>query len=97
MEEPIGTIYCAAQDAAEELDLRLLRCALDGIAGEIVALDAHLDTVNIRLEALPEDRSLLMIRVGVFGSKNKSVVLFSQILEQWAGQGNAASKDDCYR
>ncbi len=95
--EPISTVYYAARDAAQELDLRMLRCDLDGIAAEIVALDAHLETVYIRLEALPESRSLVMIRVGMFGSKNKSIVLFSQIMEQLAGQENPVSRNSCYR
>ncbi|MGE5295796.1 MAG: DUF3568 family protein [Solirubrobacterales bacterium] len=82
LDEPISTAYAAARDAAGEFDLRTLRCDLDGISAEIVALDAQVETVYIRLEALPESRSLLTIRVGLFGSKNKSIVLFSKIMEE---------------
>lgn len=97
LDEPIATMYAAARDAARELDLRTQRCDLDGIAAEILALDAHLETVTIRLEALPESRSLLTIRVGLFGNRNKSVVLFSEIMEQLVGRERAVSKDAYYR
>jgi hypothetical protein len=93
MDAPISTVYYAAKDAAEELDLDLLRCDVDGIAGEIIGLDANRDNVDIHLEALPESRSLLAIRIGVFGSVNKSEVLFSRIGEELSGQENAISRD----
>jgi hypothetical protein len=96
LDEPIATTYAAARDAARELDLRALRCGLDGIAAEVIALDAHLETVYIRLEALPESRSLLTIRVGMFGSRNKSIVLFSEIMAQLAGRETAVSSDAYY-
>lgn len=81
LEQPIWMVYDAARDAVDEFELKLLRAHLNGIAAEVVALDAHLDTVNIRLEALPEVGSVLTIRVGTFGNKNKSIVLFAQIME----------------
>lgn len=92
LEQPISTVYYAARDATDNLDLRLLRCDLNGISAEIVALDAHLETVTIRLEALPEFRSLLTIRIGLFGDENKSVVLFSEIMDHLAGREGAFSK-----
>jgi len=93
IDAPVSTVFYAAKDAAEELDLELLRCALDGLAGEIIALDANRDDVDIHLEALPESRSLLAIRIGVFGSVNKSEVLFSRIGEELSGQENAVCRD----
>ena len=77
----------------DELDLRVLRDKLDGIAAEIQALDAHFETVTVRLEALPEARTLLTIRVGLFGDKNKSVVLFERIMGNLAQRENTFSKD----
>lgn len=84
LNRPIAEVYYAARDAAEDLDLRPLRCGLDGIAAEVVALDAHCDRVDIRVGALPESRSLLAIRVGFLGDMNKSAVLFSEIMERLA-------------
>jgi hypothetical protein len=80
LKEGIATVHKAAREAVDCLDLKVQRDALDGIAAEILALDAHFDNVEIRLETLPESGTLLMIRVGFFGDKNKSVVLFERIM-----------------
>jgi len=77
----VGTVYAAARRAAAELDLRVMRAAEDGISGEIRAYNAQRDQVEIRLGAMPEDRTLLRIIVGPFGDKNKSLVLFEHILK----------------
>jgi len=83
---PIGEVYAAARRATCELRLRPMRAAEDGISGEITAFDAQRDTVEIRLGALPEGRTVMSIRVGVFGDKNKSVVLLERILENLGQQ-----------
>jgi len=77
----VGTVYAAARRAAAELDLRVMRAAEDGISGEIRAYNAQRDQVEIRLGAMPEDRTLLAINVGPFGYKKKSLVLFEHIME----------------
>jgi hypothetical protein len=76
----IGPVYAAAEKAVQELHLRLMRQAEDGISAEIRAIDSHYQTVDIRLAALPQGRTLLTIRVGVIGDKDKSIVLFEQIM-----------------
>jgi hypothetical protein len=63
------------------LDLKVMRAAEDGISGEIRAYNAQRDQVEIRLGAMPEDRTVLRINVGAFGDKNKSLVLFQHILK----------------
>jgi hypothetical protein len=77
----IGTVYAAARRAADELKLKVMRAAEDGISGEIRAYDAQRDQVEIRLGAMPEGRTLLTINIGAFGDKNKSIVLFEHILD----------------
>jgi hypothetical protein len=100
----VGTVYAAARKAADELDLRVMRAAQDGISGEIRAYNAQRDQVEIRLGAMPEDRTLLRITVGPFGDKKKSLVLFESIMKNlsraeqlaaaralpWGGQAVAA-------
>lgn len=88
----IGDVYPAARAAVDALDLRVLRDKLDGIAAEIRALDAHFDNVDVKLEAMPEARTLLTIRVGLFGNKNKSVVLFDQIVQNLAQREETFTK-----
>jgi len=91
LDVPIGTVYAAARRATAELRLRSMRAAEDGISGEIAALDAHRDSVCVDLGALPENRTLLTIRVGVFGDKNKSIVLFERILANLSQEERAAA------
>lgn len=88
----IDDVYPAACATVDELDLRVLRDTLDGIAAEILALDAHFETVTVRLAALPEARTLLTIRIGLFGDKNKSIVLFSQIVRNLGQREDAFTK-----
>jgi hypothetical protein len=80
LEVPIGPVYVAARKAAAGLHLRVARAAEDGISGEIRATNAHYDMVEIELGALPQERTALRIRVGPFGDRNKSLVLFDRIM-----------------
>jgi len=91
LDAPIGAVYAAAKRATSELRLRSMRAAEDGISGEITALNARHDTVNIELGALPENRTQVAIRVGVFGDKNKAIVLFERILENMSQEGRSAA------
>jgi hypothetical protein len=77
----IPVVYAAARRATSDLHLRVTRAAHDGISGEIRAIDAQRDCVDVCLGALPEGRTVLKIRVGVFGDKNKSIVFFEQIMK----------------
>jgi len=77
----IGTVYAAARRAARELDLRTMRAAEDGISAEIRAVNAQYNQVEIRLGALPEGRTQVAIHIGPFGDKNKSIVVFEQIMD----------------
>ncbi len=77
----VATVYAAARRAATELDLKVMHAAQDGISGEIRAYDAQREQVEIRLGAMPEDRTLLAITVGPFGDKKTSLVLFEYIVK----------------
>jgi len=87
----IGTVYDAAREAARELRLRMVRAAEDGISGEIRAVNAQHDLVDIELGALPQQRTLLAIRIGAFGDRNKSIVLFEQILQNLSEEDRVAA------
>jgi hypothetical protein len=81
IELEIGAVYAATRRAAADLHLRVTRAAQDGISGEIRATDAQRDMVEICLGALPGNRTALSIRVGPFGDKHKSIVVFERIME----------------
>jgi hypothetical protein len=90
LDRPIGEVYQAARATARALDLEILRQDQDGISAEIVALDAQRDQVDIKLGALPGSRTELYIQIGLWGDKNKSIVLFESILARSGGPGPAA-------
>ncbi|MBN1362260.1 MAG: DUF3568 family protein [Sedimentisphaerales bacterium] len=79
---PIDQVYEAAQEALEELELKVLGAERDGIAAELVSRDAQDEQVSIRLEAMPGGRTQLHISVAMFGDKNKSVVLLRRIKDK---------------
>jgi len=90
----IGTVYAAARKATLDFRLKAVRAAEDGISGEIRAWDAQSDLVEVRLGALPENRTLLTIRVGTFGDRNKSLVLFERIMENLSEAHQVAAAPD---
>lgn len=51
------------------------------VAKEVVEVLELEEIVEIRLEELSQFRTLLVIRVDTFGDKNKSNVIFNQIVE----------------
>ena len=87
----IGTVYAAAKCAAFDLRLRVMCVAEDGISGQIRAIDAQRDWVDIQVGALPEDRTRLTISVGVFGDKKKSIVVFEHIMANLSEMQQAAA------
>jgi hypothetical protein len=87
----IGTVYAAARRAMSELKLEAMRAAQDGLSGEIRAHNAHLDSVDVRVGAMPAGRTMLTIRIGLFGDRDKSFVLFERIMANLSEQERAAA------
>ncbi len=82
LDYPLDVAYLAAKEALTELDLVILQDEQDDLAGQLLARDAHDELITIELEALPRSRTQMKIRVGSFGDKNKSSVVFNQIMEK---------------
>jgi hypothetical protein len=78
----IGTVYAAAKRAAVDLRLKVARTAQDGISGEIRATNAQHESVEICLGAVPENRTIVTIRVGPYGDRKKSIVIFERMMEE---------------
>jgi hypothetical protein len=91
LDRPIADVYQAAQQAVCELGLDVYLRAQDGISAGIVAVDAQAEQVEIWLGALPGSRTELCIRIGLWGDKNKSIVLFESILARPAESVSAAA------
>lgn len=78
---PLERTYTATTKALSDLELGSWYDRHDDIAAEIIARDAQGDVVTINLEALPESRTQVKIRISRFGDKNKSQVVFNHIME----------------
>jgi hypothetical protein len=78
---PVATVYQASKKAAIQLELPVLFEEQDNVAALIVARDAQDENIKIELEALPGSRTIMTIRVGILGDKNKTNVIFSKIVE----------------
>jgi hypothetical protein len=81
LDYPLNLAFPAAKQALRELDVTILVDEQDDLAGQLLARDAHDETITIELEALPRSRTQMKIRVGSFGDKNKSSVIFTRIME----------------
>lgn len=77
----IDDVSRAARQAVGTLDLKVLRHAQDGVAAEIFTVDAQRDHITIDLEAAPQRQTVLEIRAGSLGDKNKSMVIFGEIMD----------------
>jgi len=82
VDRSIWEVHEAAQEAVEDLELRVIYKGVDGLAGAIRAVDARFENVDVQLGALPRSRTLLTIQIGLFGDKDKSIVLFEHIMAQ---------------
>jgi len=81
LDYPIDEVFRAASEAARQLELNVMREDHDGVAGEVLAMDAQREHITIDLEALPGSQTVMHIRVDVFGDRNKSEVVFEQIVK----------------
>lgn len=87
LDYPIEATYQAAEKAMEQLELAVLTGEHDEVAGEILARDAHDDTVRVELEALPRSRTKMTVRAGFLGDKNKTNVIFNTIMDNLREDG----------
>lgn len=81
LDDPLEASYRAAKDALAELELPILHDTQDDIAAELATRDAHDEEITIRLEALPGSRTQMTIHASPLGDKNKSHVIFNQIMD----------------
>jgi hypothetical protein len=74
-------VYQATLDAMNGLDLPVLSKTKDALTAEIVARDAQDKKVTIKLKAATEETTKLSIRIGTFGDKTKSQLIYDKIRE----------------
>jgi hypothetical protein len=81
MDRGINQVFGAVQAAVHQLGLTTVMAEQDGVSAEVLARDTQQQTISIRLEAISPTRTSLAMRVGIFGDRNKSRVIFRKIQE----------------
>jgi hypothetical protein len=77
----LTTVYAAADKAVQDLRLNVITKGKDALTGEIVARDTQDKKITITMEATAEGATKLKIRVGTFGNKTKSQLIYQKIRE----------------
>ena len=75
----LDAVYEAVEKALGELELNVTKKTKDAMSAVIVARDAQDKKITISLSATTEETTKLSIRVGVFGSKTKSRLIYQKI------------------
>jgi hypothetical protein len=75
----IDAVYAATKKAVEQLELDVSSDTKDALSAEIVARDAQDKKITIKLKSTTEDTTQISIRVGIFGSETKSILIYEQI------------------
>jgi hypothetical protein len=81
LDRGIDRAFEAVQEAVRQLGFTTIMTEQDGVAAEVLARDAQQQNITIKLAAVSPDRTSLTMRVGIFGDKNKSNVIFRKIQE----------------
>jgi hypothetical protein len=81
LDRGIGRSFEAVQEAVRQLGFTTIMAQQDGVAAEVLARDTQGQNITIKLEAVSPDETTLAMRVGIFGDRNKSNVIFRRIQE----------------
>jgi hypothetical protein len=75
----LDSVYRAVKRAVDQLGLKVTRDSKDALQAVIVARDARDKKNTIKLKKLADDTTKLSIRVGVWGSKTQSNLIYQKI------------------
>jgi hypothetical protein len=75
----IDTVYAATKKAVEQLDLKVTQDLKDALGAKVVARDAQDKKIMINLKKMADETTELSVRVGTFGSRTKSNLIYQKI------------------
>jgi hypothetical protein len=75
----IDVLYAATKKALQQLELNVTGDTKDALSAEIVARDAQNRKITIKLRSATENTTKMSVRVGIFGSETKSMLIYDQI------------------
>jgi hypothetical protein len=76
---PYETVWDATEKALADLEIEVEERIKDGISGTIKAQRANDTPVHIKVKREAPETTIVKIRVGVFGDKDKSIVIMEAI------------------
>jgi len=75
----IDKVYNATLKAMEKLELNVTEKSKDALSAKVIARDSQDKKITIILASTAEGATKISIRVGVFGDKTKSLLIYEQI------------------
>jgi hypothetical protein len=78
-DKDIDTVYAATLQAMEKLQLEVIDKAKDVFAAKVIAKTADGKVVVVLIKPLAENKTEYSIRVGTFGSEERSRKIFMEI------------------
>ena len=75
----VAAVYDAAVKAMDELKLNVIEKRQDDLSAKIIARDSQDKKITIKLKAVSEAVTDISIRVGVFGDRTKSQLIFDKM------------------
>ena len=83
----VGQCWPAVVQSIEELGMPILSQSVDDLGGKLESRTADGKKVLITLEARPM-ATVVKVRVGLFGDKNRSIVILDKIDQKLSGKGS---------
>ena len=77
----LDNVYKATEKALDALELKVIEKRKDELSGKFIVRDAQDKKITIGLTATAEGTTKLSIRVGLFGSEEKSRLIYEKIKE----------------
>jgi hypothetical protein len=75
----IDAVYAATRRAVKPLGIAVTKDFKEALSAEIVGRDTDDRNTTIRLKALSDNTTKLSIRVGIFGNKVRSSLIYQKI------------------
>ncbi len=76
----MAKVFPAAERAVDELGLQVIEESADALAGQLVVRDSQGRKIIIKMDTTAEQTVKTSIRVGMFGDRTKSVLIYNQII-----------------
>lgn len=81
LKEDINSVYQACLIALDELEINVIKQQKDQLSARIIGRDAMDKKITLKMNSTNEQLTKLSVRVGIFGNKEKSQIIYQKIKE----------------